>query len=346
MARAVGWRGLGWFWLAVLLVLGGGAGVLQWLGPPQPPPPPPIASTPPPPPPPVIPAPPTAGLAQSATPAPPGAVPPPDPRLLEPSTMFPGGMLPRLGPGGLAPMRAYAAAFDRADKQPRVAVLLGGIGMSESDSEEAIHTTPAAVSLAVSPYAFHPERLLADARAAGHELFLALPLEPARYPLDDPGNRALLTGNPSALNRQRLEWALTRFAGYVGATGALNGMRGERFAAASELMNPLLEEFAARGLLYIDPRPGAPHPPYAVGRSVDVVLDEPAVRTEIEANLARLEQVARDHGAALGLIGEPRPVTLARLAAWAATLASRGLVLAPVSAIAAPPPAPPPRPIN
>jgi polysaccharide deacetylase 2 family uncharacterized protein YibQ len=345
MARAVGWRGLGWFWVAVLLALGGGAGVLQWLGPP-PPPPPPVASTPPTPAPSVIPAPPTAGLAPSASPAPPGAVPPPDPRLLEPSTMFPGGMLPRLGPGGLAPMRAYAAAFDTADKRPRVAVLLGGIGMSETDSEEAIHATPAAISLAVSPYAFHPERLLADARAAGHELFLALPLEPARYPLDDPGNRALLTGNPSALNRQRLEWALTRFAGYVGATGALNGMRGERFAAASELMNPLLEDFAARGLLYIDPRPGAPHPPYVMGRSVDVVVDEPAVRTEIEANLARLEQVARDRGAALGLVGEPRPVTLDRLAAWAATLASRGLVLAPVSAIAEPPPAPPPRPIN
>jgi polysaccharide deacetylase 2 family uncharacterized protein YibQ len=74
------------------------------------------------------------------------------------------------------------------------------------------------------------------------------------------------------------------------------------------------------------------------------VVDEPAVRTEIEANLARLEQVARDRGAALGLVGEPRPVTLARLAAWAATLGARGLVLAPVSAIAQPPPAPTPAP--
>jgi polysaccharide deacetylase 2 family uncharacterized protein YibQ len=347
MARAVGWRGLGWFWVAVLLLLAGGAGVLQVLGPPQPAPaakPVPVAASVPASLPPPIPAAPTAGLAQPAGPAPPGAVPPPDPRLLEPSSMFPGGMLPRLGPGGLAPMRAYAAAFHPPDQRPRVAVLLGGIGMSETDSEEAIRTTPAAISLAISPYAFHPERLLADARAAGHELFLALPLEPARYPLDDPGNRALLTGNPSALNRQRLEWALTRFAGYVGATGALNGMRGERFAAATELMNPLLQAFAARGLLYIDPRPGAPHPPYAVGRSVDVVVDEPAVRTEIEANLARLEQVARDRGAALGLVGEPRPVTLARLAAWAATLGARGLVLAPVSAIAQPPPAPTPAP--
>ena len=72
------------------------------------------------------------------------------------------------------------------DQRPRVAVLLAGIGMSETDSEEAIRTTPAAISLAVSPYAFHPERLLADARAAGHELLLSLPMEPARYPLERP----------------------------------------------------------------------------------------------------------------------------------------------------------------
>lgn len=337
--RSAGWRRLGAFWVVVLVLLGGGAGVLQWLGPPAAPPPPAAVAAAAPALPPPVPVAPTAGLAESTAPVPPGTVPLPDPALLEASTMFPGGMLPRIGPGGRAPMHAYAARFDAADKRPRVALLLGGIGMSETDSEEAIRTTPAAVSLAVSPYAFRPERLLADARAAGHELLLALPLEPERYPLDDPGNRALLTGNPAALNRQRLEWVLTRFAGYVGATGALNGMRGERFAAASELMNPLLAELAARGLLDIDPRPGAPHPPHVTGRSVDVVVDEPAVRTEIETNLARLEQVARDRGAALGLVDQPRPVTLDRIAAWAATLGSRGLVLAPVSAIVQPPPA-------
>jgi polysaccharide deacetylase 2 family uncharacterized protein YibQ len=169
---------------------------------------------------------------------------------------------------------------------------------------------------------------------------LSLPLEPDRYPIDDAGNRSLLTGNAPALNAQRLEWALTRFAGYVGATGALNGMRGERFGGAPELMAPVLRELLTRGLLYVDPRPGAPPPPIAAGRSVDVVIDEPAVRTGIEANLAKLEQVAKDHGAALGLVGMPRPVTLDRIGAWAATLGSRGLVLVPVSALARPPPPP------
>jgi polysaccharide deacetylase 2 family uncharacterized protein YibQ len=326
-----GWRGLAGFWGALLLLAAAGAAVLQLLGPlPQPDRPPAHAA-----------AAPGPSVAATVASPPSATVAPPDPALLEPSATFPGGDLPRRGAAGLVPARAYAAPFDAADPHPRVAILLGGIGMDESDSEEAVHTLPGAISLAVTPYAWRPERLLAAARGAGHEIWLALPLEPARYPIDDAGDHALLTGNLPALNQQRLEWALTRFDGYVGATGALGGLRGERFAAAHELMDPLLQVLAARGLLYIDPRPGAPHPPFVTGRSVDVVIDEPPVRTEIEANLARLEQIAHDRGAALGLAGAPRPVTLDRLGAWAATLPSRGLVLAPVSALAE---APPPRP--
>jgi hypothetical protein len=74
---------------------------------------------------------------------------------------------------------------------------------------------------------------------------------------------------------------------------------------------------------------------------VDVVIDEPAVRTAIEANFAKLEQIAKDRGSALGLVGMPRPVTLDRIAAWTATLGSRGFVLVPVSALARPAAAPP-----
>lgn len=284
---------------------------------------------------------PTAGPAPTANPARFGSIASPDPALLEASSVFQGGMLPRRGPGGRGAALSYAAPFDAAaaGMRPRVALLLSGIGMSETDSEQAIHRTPPQVSLAVSPYAFRPERLLADARATGHEVLLSIPMEPDGYPLDDPGNRALLTGNAPGVNEQRLEWALTRFAGYVGATAALAGLRGARFAAAPELIGPVLHDLDRRGLIYVDPRPGAAPLGIAAGRQVDVLIDEPApVRAEIDAHLAKLEQMARDRGAALGLIGVPRPVTLDRIAAWAAGLDSRGLVLAPVSALAKPPP--------
>jgi polysaccharide deacetylase 2 family uncharacterized protein YibQ len=342
-------RALGWFWLLVLLLFGGSAGVLQWLGPPLPPPkvvasraapthkpaPAPARVEVP-----VAQAQAGAATPRSAAPRAPGApIPAPDPALLEASTAFPDGALPRIGSDGRQPLRAYAAGYDPADPRPKIGLLLAGFGMSESESEEAARSTPAAVSLAVSPYAFRPQHLLDLARAQGHELLVSVPMEPQGYPLDDPGNQALMTNFTAAANAGRLEWSLTRITGYVGATGALGNLRGERFAA-SESMDPVLEEIAGRGLLYVDPRPGSPRPPRVVGRGVDLVIDDPAVRPQIEARLAELEQIARDRGSALGLAGLPRPVTVDRIAAWARTLAERGLTLTPVSALVRPPPAP------
>jgi len=279
-------------------------------------------------------------------PAPPAArtdgIPAPIAALQEPGPEGPGATLPRIGADGTMPMQAYAAAFDAADKRPRVAVLLAGIGMAEADSEDAIRTTPAAVSLAFSPYATRPGPLATMARAAGHETLASVPMEPVGFPQNDAGNHALLTGLAPAENQARLDWALSRIAGTVGATAMLGkDLMGERFAA-SEQMAAVLEALAGRGLLYIDPRPppalpAGPAPVQPGVRRADLVIDDPAaVRPEIEARLARLEQLARDRGSALGLAGRPDPVTVDRLAAWAATLAARGVVLVPVSALVAP----------
>jgi polysaccharide deacetylase 2 family uncharacterized protein YibQ len=277
----------------------------------------------------------------SASPAGAKPIAPPDPALLEPSVDYPGSFLPRVGPDRRSPMQVYAAASSPAEARPRVAILLASIGMNQS--ETAIRDLPAAVSLAVSPYATRLAPLLDAARAAGHEYLVSIPMEPANFPFDDPGNHALMTGNSDAVNQQQLDWVLTRFAGYVGATGALGAMRGERFAASSGQMRAVLAELAKRGLLYIDPRPGAAHPPLVVGRSVDVVIDDPGGAPEIESRLARLEQIAHDRGSAIGLADLPSPVTVERLVDWANTLASRGIALEPVSAVAPliPPPAAP-----
>ncbi|MBN8889383.1 MAG: divergent polysaccharide deacetylase family protein [Rhodospirillales bacterium] len=341
--RSVAWRALGWFWAVVLVGTAGGAGVLQYLGPLPSPPPAPASASPA--------APPAAAPAASQAMPLPDALPPnapgtriaaPDPALLEPAPGAPNARLPRIGADGRLPMRAYAAGYDPADPRPRVAVLLANVAMGEQDSEEAINTLPSAVSLAISPYAQHPGRLLELARATGHEMLVGIPMEPQGYPINDPGPQALMTGLSPAENAARLDRVLSLFAGYVGATGAMgNGLRGERYAA-SEQITPMLDTLARRGLLYVDPRPGGTLPPQAgahtVSRAVDVVLDEPPLRVEIEAKLAQLEKLAQDHGSALALAGAPSPVTTARLAAWAAGLAQRGLVLVPVSALVAPQP--------
>jgi polysaccharide deacetylase 2 family uncharacterized protein YibQ len=233
-------------------------------------------------------------------------------------------------------MQTYAGGFDPADHRPHIALLLAGIGLSDTDSDEAIRVLPAGVTLAVSAYASEPEHLLEKVRARGHEFVLSIPMEAQGFPVNDEGPHALLTGNTRVENRDQLYWSLSRFAGYAGATGALDGMRGERFAASGEQMGQMLDELARRGLYYVDPRPGARAPLHIRGRSVDVLIDEPAVRTEISTRLAQLEQIARDKGQAVGLAGLPRPVTVDRIADWTAQLSSRGFVLVPLSALLQP----------
>jgi polysaccharide deacetylase 2 family uncharacterized protein YibQ len=326
-----------WFWAVVLLLTIVGAGTLQYLGPPdvalahsnaQPPPAAPAATKV---------KPPTAVKLADIGPvhAPNAPILPPDPALLTP---IPGSAasLPRIAPDGRMPMRVYAAGYDPTDARPRVAILLANIAMGEQDSEEAIKTLPAAVSLAVSPYAPNPGRLVELARATGHELLIGIPMEPQGYAMNDPGPMALMTGLSPAENAARLDKVLALFNGYAGATGAIgNGLRGERYAASAQSV-PMLQELAQRGLFYIDPRPGGRLPAAGAGlasRVVDLVLDEPPLRTEIEAKLGRLVQLARDHGSALGLADGPSPVTTGRIAAWAATLRQQGVVLMPVSAL-------------
>lgn len=189
------------------------------------------------------------------------------------------------------------------------------------------------MSLTLSPYTPAPEPILAAARARGMETLVALPFEPQGWPLNDPGDRALLTGLPMAENLDRLFWALSRMSGQVGAVGALGPLLGERFATQPGALEAVQRILASRGLLYVDPRPGAVPPGFAFGAAADLVLDDPPGAAAIEARLAALERLAQQRGSALGYAGEASPVLVGRIAAWAEGLARRGAVLVPVSAL-------------
>jgi uncharacterized protein len=337
-----GWRKLGFFWLTVLLLLAAGGGVVQYLGPPRavsasvaqqmtPPGPKPAQE--------VAPA---VAVASVAAVVPgrdtSGPIFDPDQALLEPAGTGSAEHLPRIAPDGRTARKFYAAGFDRTSHLPRVALVMGGIGLSQDESDAAIKTLPGAVSLAFSPYAPQPARLLAATRAAGHEYLVAIPLEPAGFPLNDPGPATLLTSASESVNAANLHWALSRIDGYAGVIGAIGTMRGERLAAMTDQMDAVLSDLAARGLFYVDPREGGGPVAKAWGRHVDLVIDETPDRTSIDAKLAELEQMGKDHGSALGFVMQPMPVAVTRVAAWANGLTGRGMMLVPASAQTLAPP--------
>jgi hypothetical protein len=343
-----GWRGLGRFWLLIAALLGAFCLALWLAGPP--------ASLP-------LPAA-TADSQVATTGAPtvnqvagpaaqeakaeqgprpgrdtPGPIADPDPALLEPAPDSASEMLPRVAADGRAPMQVYAAGFDASTRRPRVGLVLTGIGLNQAWSEAAIHALPGGITLAISPYARDPAKLLSAARAAEHEYLLSLPLEPQGFPLNDPGKQALMTSLSPEQNRARLDWVLARVQGYVGMIGAEGSLRGERFASLPEEMQPVLAELAKRGLLYVDPRPDASPLPLVWSRAVDLIVDEPADAASLDEKLSKLSALARAKGSALGFAGPVRPVTTQRIATWANNLAADGLALAPATALVRKPPA-------
>jgi polysaccharide deacetylase 2 family uncharacterized protein YibQ len=164
-------------------------------------------------------------------------------------------------------------------------------------------------------------------------------MEPQGYPLSDPDDRrALMTSIAPAENLPRLTWILSRFAGYVGVTNAFGALRGERLSGQPDQMESVLDDISRRGLLFVDARPGKGRLPLAWNRPVDLLIDDDASdAAALDSRLDELSHMALDKGSALGLVSLPRPKTLERVAAWTNTLVSRGLALAPVSALVMPP---------
>ena len=153
-------------------------------------------------------------------------------RLLEPSRH---GAIPRIAPDGVRPAEAYARPLNAAIAKkggPRVAIVLTGLGVSASLTQQAIERLPGPVTLAFMPYAADVERSVAAARAQGHEILLQAPMEPFDYPDNDPGPQTLLASMTPDQNMDRLYWLMSRFQGYV---GLINYM-GARFTSTVRVM--------------------------------------------------------------------------------------------------------------
>ncbi len=129
----------------------------------------------------------------------------PDTRLVEKSRY---GLAPRIGADGARPADVYARPIAGLAKlrpgAPRVAIMVDGLGVNAEGTENAIARLPGAISLGFAPYGGDLEREAAEARAAGHEIWLQAPMEPFTYPTDNPGPHTLLDGVP---DRENLEFA-------------------------------------------------------------------------------------------------------------------------------------------
>lgn len=247
------------------------------------------------------------------------------------------GPLPVRSADGRRPFDVYARAWSGA-RGARVAVVIGGLGISQTGTQAAIAKLPPEITLGFAPQGNSLGRWMQAARREGHEIVMQVPLEPFDFPNVNPG-RNTLTIDAGDKNLDRLRWVLSRTTNY---TAVMNYM-GARFSADPAAMGTLMTELGKRGLGYVDDgssaRSVAPElalkngVPFAAGdAAIDAVQDRGAILDKLD----ELERTARAKGFAIGT-GNAFDVTVDAVAAWASEARKRGVEIVPISAVASDP---------
>ncbi|HEY2069372.1 MAG TPA: divergent polysaccharide deacetylase family protein [Rhizomicrobium sp.] len=255
-----------------------------------------------------------------------------DPALIEQTAQ---GPLPRIADDGRTPMAAYAPPTVAAPGQPRIAIVVGGLGMSARQTQAAIAQLPPGITLAFQPYDSDVQRWIGEARRQGHEVLMEVPMEPYDFPDSDPGPHTLRAAASESTNIQRLTWSLSRASGYAGIANLL----GDRFMTDADALEPVMTFLQRRGLIFFDDGSVAHSVAPDVAKSAgapflqaSTQIDAIQAAMEIDQRLSELETRARLNGTASGS-AFLYPVTVDRLTIWARGLSGRGIALVPASAI-------------
>ncbi|MEE9329090.1 MAG: divergent polysaccharide deacetylase family protein [Parvularculaceae bacterium] len=223
----------------------------------------------------------------------------------------------------------YARAYKDRNKRPMSGVIVGGLGLDPSLARAAIHDLPPEITLAFAPYAKEIAVLTEEARRAGHEVLIELPMDTHGVDQGMLGPAALLTTYTATQNRERLIWVLSRSRGYFGVINYL----GQKYSSDDLQFSSTLDIIRGSGLAYIDDT--------GVGRaslqrnglpwtSIDMVLAESSLGSQLRA----LDVAAENQGAALAR-AYVSPTVISSLQDWTSKRDTDRTALAPASAILA-----------
>jgi polysaccharide deacetylase 2 family uncharacterized protein YibQ len=232
-------------------------------------------------------------------------------------------------------MDAYARPSPGAGSF-RIAIVVGGLGLSQSGSKSAIEQLPGEITLAFAPYGNSLRRWMEMARKDGHELLMQIPMEPVGYPQVNPGKHTLITGVDTKQNLDNLHWVMARMTNYVGMMNYLGAKLGDDVQA----LQPILKEIAGRGLLYLDDGSGFSSKAKPAANEVgvpflqgNIILDDGRSVALIKKNLQALEKLARRKGYAIG-VASAFPKSVQQISLWIKQAEKRGIEIVPVSALA------------
>lgn len=244
------------------------------------------------------------------------------------------GTLPRISDDGRTPAGVYARPFANTEGRPTISIILGGLGINRTHTRSAIDELPPEVTLSFAPGTRDLQGWIDQARAAGHEVLLEVPLEAYELSSGPAHPQSLTTTMQKAQIESRLSALMASASGYFGLTN----YQGGRFLRSPESVTHLARLTAARGLAFVEDGslPRSAMDTVAIDaplrfRRANFPIDTQPHGGDIQERLLELETLAIDKGSSVGS-GFAYPVTIDILKAWTDTLPAKGIVLAPASA--------------
>lgn len=261
-----------------------------------------------------------------------GLVPAPIPGLYESSSE---GLLPlSRKDDGLTPFEAYKRPFQKNTEKPIISFVVTDMGISRRATEAIIEELPEEVSLAFSTYARDLKLLTDVARKAGHEVWLTLPMETKRFPLNDPGPSTLLVNASVEQNKNRLTSILASTQGYVGFVSEKSHV----FRQEDAEVNPSLQEIFERGLAVLDSNTSVSNFVGKLASKKDYPnakthfwLDENLSSIALNQQLRKMMEFSQSSGKVIVLL-RPYPASINAVQKFIQSEAARNFQIAPVSA--------------
>ena len=256
----------------------------------------------------------------------------PDPALIEETD---NGPLPIIADDGTRPVDRYARPWSGA-RGTRIAIVIAGLGLSQTGTQRAIRTLPEEITLAFAANGNSLSRWMPEARRTGHEVLLQVPFEPFDYPDNDPGPLTLLHTDSAADSVDRLHESMVKMTNYTGIMNFLGG----RFLSDSKALEPVMRDIADRGLLFLDDGTSAQSLTGTFAKAMtmphafaDLVLDTNVSQSAILEKLDDLERIARRNGQAIG-VASAFDESIDAVAQWSQEASRRGIEIVGVSALA------------
>lgn len=209
--------------------------------------------------------------------------------------------------------------------QGRLAIIIDDFGAINNQVAEDFIQLSIPLTVAVIPGHETSQKIAHEATAAGHEVFVHLPMEPKEEAMEE--ENAILVDLPEEEIRRRVRWALTEIPEAVG----VNNHMGSLATEDEKVMRAVLREIKASDKFFVDSRTSSQSVAPEVAEELhlpciksDGFLDSKDDQAEIKNRLDSLADRALQEGWAIG-IGHIRANTLKALKEMIPRLEKKGV---------------------